>query len=83
MVTYFVHNGSISTNRMIEIFAESLKKFNINYSFHFCTGVYETNNYAEGGTLLYKGYMPQILESMSKKNKMIITKDGISKEIIK
>ena len=83
MATYFVHNGSISTSRMIEIFVEALNEFNINYSFHFCTGVYETNNYAEGGTLLYKGYMPQILEKISKNNKIIISKNGINKEIVK
>ena len=83
MVTYFVYNGSITTKRMIEIFVEALKKFDINYSFHFATGVYETNNYAKGGTLMYKGYMPQILENLSKKNKLVITKNGVSKEIIK
>ena len=75
MVTYFVYNGSITQNRMIEIFKVSLKKHNIQYPFHFATGVYETNIYAEGGIKLYKGYMPQILESLSKKNSLVIKAD--------
>lgn len=72
MVTYFVYNGSISTERMMEIFAQGLRDFNINYSFHFSTGTYQTNNYAEGNDKLYKGYMPQILENINKKNNAII-----------
>ena len=75
MATYFVYNGSITTERMLELFAEGLRKFDINYAFHFKTGVYQTNNYVEGGTKLFKGYMPQILENMSKKEDFIITKD--------
>ena len=75
MVTYFVYNGSISTERMLELFAEGLKIFDINYSFHFSTGVYQTNDYAEGSKKLYKGYMPQILETTSKRNNIIIDKN--------
>ena len=37
--------------------------------------MYETNKYEEGGTKLYKGYMPQILEDLSKKSTFIINKD--------
>ena len=48
---------------------------NINYYFHVSSGVYQTNNYNEGGTKLYKGYMPQILEKISKVEKNIINKD--------
>ena len=75
MATYFVYNNSISIQRMLQIFAQGLREFNIEYPFHFKTGVYETNNYFEGGTKLYKGYMPQILEKLSKENEFIITKD--------
>jgi len=78
--TYFVINGSIITERMIEIFCEALNEYNINYSFHFSTGVYETNLYQEGNTKLYKGYMLNILEYLGKKNNYIINKNGISKE---
>ena len=75
MATYFVYNGSITIERMLQIFAEGLRKFNIDYKFHFKTGVYETNNYIEGGTKLFKGYLPQILENSSKKDGFVICKD--------
>lgn len=76
MATYFVYNGSITTERMLELFMEGLRKFDINYAFHFKTGVYQTNDYVEGATKLFKGYMPQILENMSKKEDFIITKNS-------
>lgn len=76
MATYFVYNGSITTERMLELFMEGLREFDINYAFHFKTGVYQTNNYVEGATKLFKGYMPQILENMSKKEDFIITKNS-------
>lgn len=75
MVTFFVYNHSITKERMLQIFAKGLKDFNIGYPFHFKTGVYQTNNYSEGGTKLYKGYMPQILESQSKDDDFVITKN--------
>jgi hypothetical protein len=76
MVTYFVYNGSITIERMIELFSEGLNKYKINYPFHFATGVYQTNDYGQGDTLLYKGYMPQILENLSKRNGIIIDCDS-------
>lgn len=78
LATFFVYNNSISTKRMLQIFSEAMNKYKITYSFHFSTGVYETNNYVEGGTKLYKGYMPQILENLSKYNDTIITSDYCS-----
>lgn len=75
MMTFFVHNESITIDRMLEIFTESLEKVNISYPFHFKTGVYETNDYVLGGSKLYKGYMPQILERESKITNTVISKD--------
>ena len=75
MITYFVHNNSITTERMITIFSEQLDNKGITYPFHFNTGVYETNDYSEGSTKMYKGYMPQILEDSSKNTNLIVTKD--------
>ena len=49
MATYFVYNGSISTDRFLELSVLAMRKYNISYSFHFSTGVYETNDYGEGG----------------------------------
>lgn len=81
MMTFFVHNGSISTDRMLEIFAESLQAVNIDYPFHFKTGVYETNDYSLGGKKMYKGYIPQILERESKSGEIVIDKDYLSDEM--
>lgn len=82
MVTYFVYNNSISPKKMQAIFADALNKFDIGYSFHFSTGIYETNTYADGGEKLYKGYMPQILEKIGKTNNIIISKNSeLEKEI--
>ena len=75
MLTFFVYNGSITTPRMLEIFSTALTTCNIGYPFHFKTGVYQTNVYAEGANKLYKVYMPQLLESLSKKDGFIIDRD--------
>ena len=80
MVTYFVYNKSITSERMVELFSQSLKEFNINYPFHFKSGVYQTNNYAEGGSKLYKGYLPRILEDLSKKQSFIVSKNTFEKD---
>jgi len=75
MITYFVYNNSITTERMIDIFSQELDKKGIDYPFHFNTGVYETNDYGEGGSKMYKGYMPQILEDSSKEINFIVTRE--------
>ena len=77
MSAYFVYNGSITTDRFVELAVSDMKEYGITYPFHLATGVYETNDYAMGGNLLYKGYMPQILEKVSKHNGIIISQDTI------
>ena len=76
MATYFVYNGSVSIDRFLELSVQAMRKYNLSYSFHFNTGVYETNDYGEGGTKMYKGYMPQILETLSKDNGIVISRDS-------
>lgn len=80
MVTYFVYEDSISSQRMIELFCENMKLYNISYPFHFSTGVYETNTYSEGGEKLFKGYMPSFLENLGKKNGLVVTNEGLYDE---
>jgi len=75
MVCFFVKENSISTEQMKKIFSRCMEKENINYNFHFATGAYETNIYAEGSTKLFKGYTAQILEKISKNNKILIKSD--------
>ena len=77
MAAYFVYNGSITADRFMEIAITAMKEYNITYPFHFATGVYETNDYASGGSKMYKGYMPQILETVSKKSGIVLSKDTI------
>ena len=76
MATYFVYNNSITIERMLEIFVNALKEYDINYKFHFNTGIFETTDYGEGSIKLYKGYVPQILEKLSKENSIEISKDN-------
>lgn len=80
MVTYFIYENSISTQRILQLFSQNLNKFNIGYSFHFRAGVYETNDYAEGRNKLYKGYMPQLLECLSKKSSSMVSRYGVFKD---
>jgi len=75
MVTYFVHNDSITETKMLELFSKAMNNYNLNLSCHYATGVYETNEYKYGGQKLFKGYMPQILESLSKENGIIVTRE--------
>ena len=77
MFTFFVYENSITQNEIVDLFIKGLKKLNINYDFHFMTGKYQTNDYKQGKSLLYKGYVPQMLEHLSKNNDMIINKNGI------
>lgn len=78
MFTVFVHNNTISTQKVLELFSETCKQLDYNYKFHFATCVYETDSYIEGGTKLYKGYVPQILEKISKTNNIYIDKNYIT-----
>lgn len=77
MFTFFVYENSMTQNEIVNLFIKGLKKLNINYDFHFMTGKYQTHDYKQGKSLLYKGYVPQMLEYLSKNNDMIINKNGI------
>ena len=45
-----------------------MTKHKVNYDIHFQSCYYETDNYVDGGTKLYKGYVPRLLENLDKKN---------------
>ena len=79
MFTVFVENGSISTQKLLALFAETCKQLDYNYKFHFATCMYESDSYIQGGTKLYKGYVPQILEKISKTNNFYIDKNYTDK----
>ena len=71
----FINDGSLSENDFINILFYAINKFNIDFAFHFASGKYETDSYAEWNKKLYKGYMLPLLENISKTNGIIIDKN--------
>ncbi len=69
-----VYNGSISREEMLSIFYNLVNSRKIDYSFHISDGLYETNNYRDGGSKLYRGYCMQILSQLHKDNYSSIAK---------
>ncbi len=80
---FFVKADSISDKEFIKILCSAITKFDINFSFHFMSGKYETDSYAEGKTKMYRGYMLPMLEYLSKINGTLIDKNYISKNMQK
>ena len=76
---YLTNSNAISDEEFIQIVKNGMKKFNIDYDFHFLSGKYETDSYAKGGKKLYKGYMLQILEHFSKKEGKVISHNELEK----
>ena len=76
---YLTNSNAISDEDFIQIVKNGIKKFNIDFEFHYLSGKYETDSYAEGGKKLYKGYMLQILEHFSKKEGKIISHNELEK----
>lgn len=72
---FFLKDKKITDEMFIEILCDAMKKFDINFSFHYMSGKYQTNDYAEGGDKLYKGYMLPLLEKLSKKDGLLIDKN--------
>lgn len=72
---FFINDGSLSENDFISILCNAINKFKIDFAFHFASGKYETDSYAEGNKKLYKGYMLPLLENISKTNGIIIDKN--------
>ena len=65
---FFVNANSISKNEFINLVKHLMTKHKVNYDIHFQSCYYETDNYVDGGTKLYKGYVPRLLENIDKKN---------------
>lgn len=61
-----IYNSSASREEILSIFNNLVSSRKIDYSFHIADGLYETNNYREGGSKLYRGYCMQILSSLNK-----------------
>ena len=74
---FFTKENTISEEQFIKILQEAIKELDVTLSFHYMSGAYETESYAEGGRKLYKGYMLPILEDLSKKEGKIISRNSI------
>lgn len=70
---FTVLRNTITKEEIIKLVYDCKNKLKIKEDFHIADGYYETNNYGEGNTKLYRGYCLQILEQIHKpktKNKL-------------
>ena len=63
---FTVLRDTVTKEEIIEWVNECREKLNMEEEFHIADGYYETNNYGEGGTKLWRGYCLQILEKFHK-----------------
>lgn len=63
---FTVLRDTVSKDQIVEWVYECKKMLNMNHEFHIADGYYETNEYEEGNTKLYRGYCLQILEKYHK-----------------
>ena len=63
---FTVLRDTVTKDEIIELVNECKRKLNMNEEFHISDGYYETNEYKEGNTKLYRGYCLQILEKYHK-----------------
>lgn len=63
---FTVLRDTVSKEEIINWVNECKKRLNMDEEFHISDGYYETNEYGEGNTKLYRGYCLQILEKFHK-----------------
>ena len=63
---YLTNENTLTDEEFLDIVYDGIKKFDIDFDFHYLNAKYETDDYAEGGKKLYKGYVFPILEKLSK-----------------
>ncbi len=63
---FTIFRDTVSKDEIVEWVNECKRKLNMEEEFHIADGYYETNNYGEGGSKLYRGYCLQILERFHK-----------------
>lgn len=65
-IAFTVLRNTITKEEIINWVNECKEKLNMEENFHIAAGYYETNEYEEGSTKLYRGYCLQILERFHK-----------------
>lgn len=63
---FTVLRNTISKEEIVNLVNECKKALNMQEEFHIASGYYETNEYEEGKTKLYRGYLLQILGNIHK-----------------
>lgn len=66
-IGFTVLRGQINEELVDFIFEETKKELQIPYEFHKAHGYYETDDYAEGNHLYFRGYLIQELNTKHKK----------------
>lgn len=82
---FTVLRDTVSKDEIVEWVNEMKRKLNIDAEFFISDAYYETNEYKEGSTKLYRGYCLQILEALKRKDiqekiKKLGSKRGIANE---
>lgn len=72
---FLVNNNTITEKQFLDILGEAINKFDINFTYHYLSAKYETNDYAKGNTQLCKQYVMPIMEDLSKNEGKLIDKN--------
>jgi len=59
--------NTLTEKEVYALFDQTKEELNISYDFHYDNGYYETDNYVEGGTKLYRGYLIPMLDDQHQK----------------
>lgn len=68
MVGFTIYRDSLLKEEVITIFDMIKENYNYKYELHYADGYYETNDYVEGNTKLFRGYCMDILSNKHKVN---------------
>lgn len=72
LIVLVVHKDSMSDDEVYQSFKDAKEEVGLQKEYHYISGYYETDNWAEGSDLYYFGYCIQELEYRSKLNKNLL-----------
>lgn len=68
MIGLTILRDTLKIEEMYALFDQTKEELNIPYDFHYANGFYETDDYGEGATKLFRGYAIQMLGTKHKNN---------------
>lgn len=71
LVGLTILRDTLTENEIYTLFDQTKEELNIPYDFHYANGYYETDDYGEGATKLYRGYLIPMLGNQHKKDSPI------------